>query len=250
MMYEYGEKAEPQVNKQFPAGARYRTPGPHSSGNHPGRAAVTEPVEDRRVRRTRRILHEALITLILSKGYERITVQDILDRADVGRSTFYAHYRDKDDLLLSSFTAMREDLRRELDFMRPDIPVTNPARPAAIIFEHAYRHRRVYSALCGRPGGTLIQRHLHDHIHALLTDHLRPHLAAAGCDLPPDLVAEYYTTSVLGLLAWAVDHDFPRTPTWLAQAHRTLALPGLLTVLGRPPAEHVVDRATPSGERR
>ena len=195
---------------------------------------MTEPGEDRRVRRTRRILHEALITLIPIKGYERITIQDILDRADVGRSTFYAHYRDKDDLLLSSFTAVREDLRRELDSMRPDIPVTNPARPAAIIFEHAYQHRRIYSALCGRPGGTLIQRHLHDQIHALLTDHLGPHLVATGCDLPPDIVAEYYTGSVLALLGWAIDHDFPHTPTWLAHAHQTLALPGLLAALGQP----------------
>ncbi|MBO0803611.1 MAG: TetR/AcrR family transcriptional regulator [Nocardiopsaceae bacterium] len=60
------------------------------------------PGTDRRVRRTRALLHQALIELILEKGYGRITVQDILDRADVGRSTFYSHYRDKDALLLDN----------------------------------------------------------------------------------------------------------------------------------------------------
>lgn len=197
---------------------------------------MTQPdSKDRRVRRTQRILHEALISLILDQGYERLTVQDILDRADVGRSTFYSHYRDKDDLLLSSFAAMREELRRELDSMRPG-HVADPARPAAIIFEHAYRHRRVYQALCGRRGGTLVQRHLHDQIRLLVTDHLRPHLATAGCRLPAEIVAEFYTSSALGLLGWAVDHGFPHTSAWLADAHRTLAIPGLLTSLGAPPA--------------
>ncbi len=53
---------------------------------------------DRRVQRTRQLLHDALISLILQKGYDRITVQDIVDRANVGRSTFYDHFQDKDDL--------------------------------------------------------------------------------------------------------------------------------------------------------
>lgn len=56
---------------------------------------------DRRVLRTRDTLGDALIELIREKPFEEITVQQILERAGVGRSTFYAHYRDKDDLFLS-----------------------------------------------------------------------------------------------------------------------------------------------------
>ena len=55
---------------------------------------------DRRVARTKRQLSKALIELILEKGYDHVTNQDILDRADVGRSTFYAHYESKDVLLV------------------------------------------------------------------------------------------------------------------------------------------------------
>ena len=54
---------------------------------------------DRRAARTRRALHEALIALILRKGYEATTIQDIIDEADIGRSTFYAHYAGKEELL-------------------------------------------------------------------------------------------------------------------------------------------------------
>ena len=64
---------------------------------------------DRRIQRTRQLLHEALIELIQEKGYEAVTVQDILDRANLGRSTFYLHYRDKEELLLSGFERLRDE---------------------------------------------------------------------------------------------------------------------------------------------
>jgi AcrR family transcriptional regulator len=54
---------------------------------------------DRRVRRTRQALQDALFTLMTEKGYDAVTVQDTIDRADVGRSTFHSHYADKDELL-------------------------------------------------------------------------------------------------------------------------------------------------------
>ena len=62
---------------------------------------VGEARPDRRVARSRRALKEALTDLILERGYESVTVQDVIDRADVGRSTFYAHFLDKDDLLMA-----------------------------------------------------------------------------------------------------------------------------------------------------
>lgn len=58
-------------------------------------------MSDRRVQRTRKVLQEAMVQLIREKGYDAITVQDILDRADVGRATFYAHYQSKEDLFMA-----------------------------------------------------------------------------------------------------------------------------------------------------
>ena len=66
---------------------------------------------DRRVARTRRTLHEALIRLIKRKGYDALTVQEIIDEADIGRATFYAHYRGKDDLLRGGFERLRSELK-------------------------------------------------------------------------------------------------------------------------------------------
>lgn len=189
--------------------------------------------QDRRVRRTRRTLHEALISLVLDKGYEQITVQDILDRADIGRSTFYAHYRDKEALLFASFDGVREQLQSEIDAMNSAGQPVDPARPAALLFEHAHRHQRVYRALCGKQGGNLVYRHLHGLLGDLLREHLRPQLSAAGSDLPVEVVAQFYTSAALGLLIWWIDQDFCRGPAWLAETYRLLAAPGALAVLGQ-----------------
>ena len=68
-----------------------------------GTSSDQSATRDRRVERTKSLLHQALIELVRDRDYDRITVQDILDRADVGRSTFYAHFRNKDHLLLGDF---------------------------------------------------------------------------------------------------------------------------------------------------
>ena len=190
--------------------------------------------QDRRVRRTKRIIGEAFVALILEKGYARVTVQDILDRADVGRSTFYAHYRDKESLLTAAFEDLRTDLRTDLAAMTPGHELS-PTSPVGALFEHAYQRRAVYRALCGRQGGDVVYRHLRHLIGDLLREHLRPHLSAAGSDLPVDVVAEFYTSAALGLLTWWVDHDFRPDPARLAHNYQQLAAPGLLAALGHPP---------------
>ena len=187
---------------------------------------------DRRIRRTRRLLIEALIALIMEKGYSKITVQDILDRADIGRSTFYAHFRDREALLVACFDNVRDELRAEIDAMTPGASLPDPARPAAAIFAHAQRRRPVYRALCGKQGGAIVLGHLHGLVRGLLQEHLQPHLAAAGSDMPVEVVAEFYASATIGLLSWWVDRDFPYEPSHLTQMYRRLATPGMLGVLG------------------
>ena len=180
---------------------------------------------DRRVRRTRKLLHDAFLALVIEQGYEKTTIQDILDRADVGRSTFYVHFRDKEALLTASFDGMRDQLEHELATIdaTSQIDVT---LPAARLFEHAYRNQRVYRALCGRQGGALVQRYLRRLIGDLLRKHLRPQLTRAGTGVAADVAAEFYTSAALGLLVWWIDHEFCNGPTWLTATYRTLAAPG------------------------
>ncbi|MCU1640147.1 MAG: hypothetical protein JWN03_422 [Nocardia sp.] len=184
--------------------------------------------QDRRIRRTRKTLHEAFIALVLDKGYENMTVQDILDRADIGRSTFYVHYRDKEALLTATFDSMREQLEADFAHMNSAGLPIEVDRPAALLFDHAYRNQRVYRALCGKQGGTVVTGHLHGFIVQLLSNHLpQQHPDTEPCNTPPpEVVAEFYAAATVGLLAWWIDNDFHRAPTHLTNDFRQLATHG------------------------
>ena len=182
---------------------------------------------DRRVRRTRRILRDAMVALVLERGYDRITVQDVLDRADVGRSTFYAHFRDKDALFLSCFDDLRDDLRHELDAIAPDAPPAGPTRPVGVLFDHAYRHQDIYRAVCGRSGGNVVTRHL----QRLIADVLREHLDTVGTRIPVEIVAEYHAGALFQVLGWWVQKDFPFGPREMSRMCQEMTGPGIIASL-------------------
>lgn len=181
---------------------------------------------DRRVARTRRALHEALIGLILEKGYDAITIGDIVDRADVGRSTFYAHFVDKDALLLGGFSA--------LPTLRPDRPRVRDAAGGEALFEfsldmfrHADDERRLFRALVGQRSGALVQRQL----DRMLTDLVRADLElldpARRDDRRLEVVVRFVVSAYLGLLTWWLEHPTPATPEAMDAAFRALVLPGV-----------------------
>ena len=79
--------------------------------------SVTKKI-DRRVARTRKALREALVSLSLEIGYDRVTIRKLTDRADIGYATFYRHYRSKDEVVTEYFVGMIEQVRQEL---RPEM---------------------------------------------------------------------------------------------------------------------------------
>src|SRR5258708_5830973 len=127
---------------------------------------------DRRVARTRRALHGALIGLILKKSYEAITVQDIIDAADVGPATFYADYGSKDDLLRGGFEGLQEELRERGS--RPG--EESPFAFSLPMFEHACSYRPVYAALLGGAGGAIVMQQ----IRRVLAEFVKIELTANG----------------------------------------------------------------------
>lgn len=123
---------------------------------------------DRRVRRSRQLLHEALVALILERGWDRVTVQAVCDRAGVGRSTFYVHFADKEDLLVGGLEHVRDDLRRQLR-------ATNQ-KPFAFVgglIAHADESRRLFRAVIGKRAGLAVQRRFREVVGELMTDDLR-----------------------------------------------------------------------------
>src|SRR5713101_5995826 len=131
---------------------------------------MTEKITDRRVQRTRRLLHKALMSLILEKKYESVTVQEILDRADVGRSTFYMHFQDKDELLFSGFQYLQSFLEsvQETSVTLPGKSYESIIGFSLAMFEHAHEYRRINRALLGSNAEAVVRRRIHSVLAGIL----------------------------------------------------------------------------------
>jgi AcrR family transcriptional regulator len=187
---------------------------------------------DRRAARTRRALHDALIALILRKGYDAITIQDLIDEADVGRATFYAHYTGKQDLLRSGFAALRAELTaaRRDDSARRDARPNEPLAFSRALFEHASEYKDVYRALVGRRGG-MIATH---EIRRVLSDLVGEELAATREDSPVsrELAEHYIVGAFLTVLAWWLERKPRLEPAQVDAMFRRLVIRGIGRSLG------------------
>jgi AcrR family transcriptional regulator len=190
-----------------------------------------ELAEDRRVRRSRRLLQEALLQLVLEKGYDKVTVQDVLDRADVGRATFYAHFRDKDDLLVSGSEELREVLRAQMTaFLEAeDRPSDEQLVVTRVLFEHAARNRQLYRALIGNRGGGVVLRQAQRDLTGLFREHLQQAAAQHRIQpsVPVEIVVQYAVGSLLTLLTWWLDNDLPYSPSEMSGAFQRLSHDGI-----------------------
>jgi AcrR family transcriptional regulator len=110
-----------------------------------GGETLKAPKEDRRSSRRRQLLEHALFELMLKKRYDRITIQDIIARANVGRSTFYDHYEDKEDLAAHAIEQLMERLTR--DTMQ-DVP-EHQVVPVVTLFQHVQVQYPMFRAVAG-----------------------------------------------------------------------------------------------------
>jgi AcrR family transcriptional regulator len=130
-------------------------------------------VKDRRVQKTETLLRDALTSLIREKAYDSIVVKEILDRANVGRSTFYTHFRDKDDLLASS---IHEMLRAARSGQVPSSakPYERIIRFSLPIFEqlqqHRHEHRRAGDAMMDDRSRAILHERLQNVLVELIGD--------------------------------------------------------------------------------
>src|ERR1700682_4709851 len=124
---------------------------------------------DRRVRRTRTSLHKALISLALEKHYDSITVQEVLDRADVGRSTFYTHFQSMEELLISGTQELRRTLHAALENHRKSTRGhENVIAFSGAMFDHAYGYRNVYFALLNTGAWPIVRQQSQEVLEELI----------------------------------------------------------------------------------
>ncbi len=157
------------------------------------RGSVANKAPDRRVQRTRKLLQDAMISMIIEKGYDATTVQDIIDRANVGRATFYAHFADKETLLHSRLEDLRGFLRDEQRRHPGSLGFS------LVMLEHARDNLPLWQKIAGRQSGAFaLQR-----IERLVADLASTDLKALGFKGPPEerqLAAEFIAGAFMAVL--------------------------------------------------
>jgi AcrR family transcriptional regulator len=180
------------------------------------------------------MMHEALMALIVEKGYESVTVQDILDRADLGRSTFYSHYRSKDELLLSGFDRLRAAIEEQYQRLMTAKKGGNGIgfNVSLELFRHAEQNLPLYKAIVGKESGQMIMRYTHRFLCDLVKGHLAEVVKNRKTPVRADAAAHWFVSSFLSLLTWWLDNKLPVTAEKIDEMFRKLTMPGLEASLG------------------
>ncbi|HSO10921.1 MAG TPA: TetR/AcrR family transcriptional regulator [Anaerolineales bacterium] len=184
---------------------------------------------DRQVQRTRQFLLNALVDLTVEKGYEKVTVQDIIDRANVGRTTFYSHFQDKEDLLLSGF----EKLRDVFDDLRSESPLEKSLWDFSLaLFQHAEQQRQPFKALFGKQARGVVFSLFQKTLVAYLKERLQASFPKKKQPLLPlDVFVQYLFSVFSGLLTWWLDNDISYSAEQMNEYYRKLTEPAIQKLL-------------------
>lgn len=189
---------------------------------------------DRRVQRTRELLQKALIDLISERGYDDITIREIVDRANVGRTTFYQHYRSKDELFIGCHEAIVSGFPFGPLYPLSREELLSPEAPPGMT--SAYRHLEDGRALLYRifqgKDSLLILRRIRDWSAQQIEANLRAAFAEADSAIPFDVLANYLAGAQIALVQWWLAKRQPYTPEDLAQTFHRLQRAAIREALG------------------
>jgi AcrR family transcriptional regulator len=178
------------------------------------------------VQRTERLLRDALGSLIHEKSYDSIAVREILERANVGRSAFYAHFPDKEALLVAGIRHTVSELPA-----RPLPPAADRFAPfvgfSHGLFEHIDSVRRTGTAMKSKKGRAIVHHHLRRVLLERVAEALRRKALTREGRVPPDLLAEYVVGTFLLVLNWWVESRSALSARDADDVFLSLVLPAL-----------------------
>ena len=186
---------------------------------------------DRRVRRTRAMLGQALRDLILDKPYDSITIQDITDAADLNRATFYLHYTSKDELLMASLEAQFDELVTRIEAETSGEMMWEDPLSAQIIFEFVAENADLFQVLLGEHGQGYVMHRILQYIALKDEWEMRQVYADEMMAIPIPILARHFAGSLFSLVSWWMENDMPYSAEYMAETIQQLCLQGVMPVL-------------------
>jgi AcrR family transcriptional regulator len=167
---------------------------------------VQDQPPDRRVQRTRQLLRDALFALIIERGYEGIAIGDITERANLGRTTFYLHYQDKEELLKASVKVLLQELQLAVSPRAEE--TCSYLIQSTRIFQHVAQQQQLYRVLLSEVGPAHIGDLMRNYFAELYQRHILEALSPEKrSPLQEELIAAHAAGSLFGLIVWWLNHD-------------------------------------------
>lgn len=183
---------------------------------------------DRRTKKTHKAIIKAFLTLLTEKSYEQISVQDITEAADVGRSTFYVHFENKDDLLVKGFGTVLDHLVSHLEFKEEEqrlfFDVTT-------LFAHAAGHYTLYRDLIWGRGFPVLSEGGYQSLREKIEKLIKQNLPDSDT-VPVDLLAATLSGGLLIMLKWWLDQKMPYSPAEMNAYFQTTLMRGVQETFG------------------
>ncbi len=167
---------------------------------------------DLRVRRTRKLLRDALVELIQEKEFKAITIRDIAERAMINRATFYRHFYDKNDLLINGMDDVLEDIKKQLQPSLIEAGVINMNAPTAnlsLMLNHVLAHAKFYRVMLTHAETPSFTNHLHDILRQIIHDrlHTLEQQNTLKLQVPRNLIVDFYSSAYIGAISWWVKQN-------------------------------------------
>lgn len=193
---------------------------------------MDKKLSDRRSQRTQQSLMEALLSLLNEKHYDEILINEICERANVGRSTFYAHFQTKDDLLKCSFD-------RVLDLLISGISIDESGSELQLdtisLFRHATLHYHIYRTLVWGTGFDILTKDGHAALSVKIQQSLTQFMKGKPePTVPLEILTYSMAGTLLQLLKWWLDNKMPYSPEFMDETFQKITMPGVRSVLGLP----------------
>lgn len=180
---------------------------------------------DLRVIKTERGLREAFIRLLLEKGYDAISIQDIATEAEAARVTFYRHYANKEELLIDCIDMIYENFAGNIRQL-PDEEFRQGGTPMLAVYKQLQEDGKIYRLLSTSQAGQLLMKRLTELFVEKIKIQIEARFPAEQLLAPIDIIAYHIASAQIGLVNWWLENDQPYSPEYMAQISIWLSLAG------------------------
>jgi AcrR family transcriptional regulator len=179
--------------------------------------------EDPRVRKTRRLLRDALVSLILDKDYASVSIREITERADVAYITFFRHYESIDHLLMEVLDEGLTELQGYIETLAKHSETSSLETEGRLIFEYIEQKADLFRILFKSQSVERVRKKVVQNIAAIFQKSCLP-LARSGNQIATAITSNHIATSLLALIEWWLDNHLKPAPSQMGKVYKSLII--------------------------